>query len=72
MPDGNVDYERDLSSNVNHSFIFPLRGGTPCGVKPIKDVPGVENYDVTDMVESHTKYADALPNILQHVRFSEP
>ncbi|KAL7541962.1 hypothetical protein ACHAXR_011403 [Thalassiosira sp. AJA248-18] len=54
------------------SLMFVARGGTPCGVKAIKDVPGVENYDVTEMVESHMKYADAIPNILQKVRFSEP
>lgn len=54
------------------SLVFLARGGVPCGTKPIKDVPGVENYDVTCMVESHTKYGDAVPYILQHVRFSEP
>jgi len=54
------------------SLMFVARGGTPCGTKPIKDVPGVENYDVTHLVESHTKYGDAIPNILQYIRFSEP
>ncbi|KAL3775561.1 hypothetical protein ACHAW5_001580 [Stephanodiscus triporus] len=54
------------------SLMFVARGGTPCGIKPVKDVPGVENYDVTKLVQSHTKYADAVPSILQHIRFSEP
>lgn len=54
------------------SLMFVARGGTPCGTKPIRDVPGIENYDVTCMVESHTKYGDVVPYILQHVRFSEP
>jgi len=54
------------------SLMFVARGGTPCGTKPIKDVPGVENYDVTHLVESHTKYGNAIPNILQYIRFSEP
>lgn len=54
------------------SLMFVARGGVPYGTKPAKDVPGVENYDVTSLVESHTKYADAIPSILQHVRFSEP
>ena len=54
------------------SLMFMARAGIPCGVKPIKDVPGVENYDVTHYVETHTNYADAVPSILQHVRFSEP
>ena len=53
-------------------FFYSVRGGTPCGCKPIKDVPGVENYDVTNFVETHTKYADAVPSILHHIRFSEP
>jgi len=54
------------------SLMFVARGGTPCGTKPIKDVPGIENYDVTTLVESHTKYGNAIPSILQLVRFSEP
>jgi len=54
------------------SLMFVARGGTPCGIKPIKDVPGVENCDVTSLVESHTKYANAIPSIMQKVRFSEP
>mmetsp|Transcript_26915 Transcript_26915/g.56828 ORF Transcript_26915/g.56828 Transcript_26915/m.56828 type:complete len:1346 (-) Transcript_26915:42-4079(-) len=54
------------------SLMFVARGGTPCGTRAIEGVPGVENYDVTNMVESHTKYGDAVPYILQHVRFSEP
>jgi len=70
---------RPLTSSVPNIFVcarssynVPIRGGTPCGIKPVKDVPGVENYDVTSLVESHTKYADAMPTILQHIRFSEP
>eukprot|EP00804_Cyclotella_cryptica_P000429 CCRYP_020670-RB/>CCRYP_020670-RB protein AED:0.04 eAED:0.04 QI:330/0.85/0.75/1/0.57/0.5/8/1053/1250 len=54
------------------SLMFVARGGTPCGTKPILDVPGVENYDVTSLVESHTKYGDAIPNILKVIRFGEP
>ena len=54
------------------SLMFVARGGVPYGTKPAKDVPGVENYDVTNLVESHQKYADAIPSILQHIRFSEP
>ena len=39
------------------SLMFLARGGTQtCGTKPIENVPGVENYDVTNLVESHTKY----------------
>lgn len=54
------------------SLMFVARGGVPYGTKPAKDVPGVESYDVTSLVESHQKYADAIPSILQHIRFSEP
>ena len=53
-------------------YLTRCRGGTPCGVKPIENVPGVENFDVTSMVETHTKYADAIPNILRLIRFCEP
>ena len=59
-----------LSSKL--AYCLTLRGGSPCGIKPILDVPGVENYDVTSLVETHTKYADAIPNILKMVRFCEP
>lgn len=62
-----------LIACLHYRFAYlNTRGGTPCGVKAIKDVPGVENCNVTDLVESHTKYGDAIPNILQRVRFSEP
>lgn len=54
------------------SLMFAARGGFPCGIRPIKDVPGVENIDVSDLVESHIRYADAVPRILQRVRFFEP
>ena len=54
------------------SLMFAARGGFPCGIRPITDVPGVENIDVSDLVESHIRYADAVPRILQRVRFFEP
>ncbi len=54
------------------SLMFMARAGIPAGIREVRGVPGVENFDVTQFVESHTKYADAIPSILQHVRFSEP
>ena len=54
------------------SLMFMARAGIPAGVREVKDVPGIENFDVTQFVETHTKYADAIPSILQKVRFSEP
>jgi len=54
------------------SLMFMARAGIPAGIREVRGVPGVENFDVTQFVESHTKYADAIPSIMQHVRFSEP
>jgi len=55
------------------SLMFLARGGAQaCGTKQIDGVPGLENYDVTNLVESHTKYGDAIPRILQTIRFCEP
>lgn len=42
-----------------------------CGTNPIK-VPGVENYDVSDLVSGHDDYCVATGKILKRVRLGQP
>jgi hypothetical protein len=58
------------------SVMFVCRGRgkkTVFGSAPASHgILGIENYDVTDMVESHTKYGYAVPKILQHIGLHQP
>eukprot|EP00538_Stauroneis_constricta_P012562 CAMPEP_0119557630 /NCGR_PEP_ID=MMETSP1352-20130426/9239_1 /TAXON_ID=265584 /ORGANISM="Stauroneis constricta, Strain CCMP1120" /LENGTH=1297 /DNA_ID=CAMNT_0007604767 /DNA_START=274 /DNA_END=4167 /DNA_ORIENTATION=+ len=50
------------------SLMFLARAGTQtCGTHPIDNIPGIENYNVTDLVEAHAKYGDAVPKILKRI-----
>jgi len=40
------------------------------GIQAIQGVEGVENFDASEMVQSHFEYAEQLPNILERIRFS--
>ena len=42
-----------------------------CGTSPV-NVPGVENFDVSSLISSHTEYCLAAGNILHHVRHGQP
>jgi len=42
-----------------------------CGTNPI-DVPGVENYDVSEFISSHSDYCSATKDILALVKFGRP
>ncbi|KFG53742.1 hypothetical protein TGVAND_436610, partial [Toxoplasma gondii VAND] len=39
------------------------------GLGPVKNVPGVENYDVTGLVKSHAQYPEMMPDILAFIGF---
>ncbi|KAL7550218.1 hypothetical protein ACHAWF_013448 [Thalassiosira exigua] len=47
------------------SLMFIARGGTPCGTKAIAGVPELHCM-------ARSLPPDAIPSILQHIRFSEP
>jgi len=43
----------------------------PVGIRSVK-VPGVENYDVSHVVESHGEYSVAVQEILHLVGYNQP
>jgi hypothetical protein len=55
------------------TLMFLTRRGTQtCGTHPIQNIGGIENYNVTSLVQAHSKYAEAVPRILQHVGLGKP
>lgn len=46
-------------------------GRKVCGTSKV-NVPGVENYNVTSLIQSHTDYCDAVPDILKLVQYDVP
>jgi hypothetical protein len=53
-------------------FQFKRLGLKPvCGTLPVS-VPGVENFDVSDLVTAHSDYCTAAGKILKRVRLGEP
>lgn len=41
--------------------------GRVAGLAPIEDIEGVENVNVTDLVEGHMAYRQAIPKLLRRV-----
>lgn len=41
--------------------------GRVAGLAPIDDIPGIENVDVTELVEGHMAYRQAVPKLLRKV-----
>lgn len=41
--------------------------GRVAGLAPVKDIEGVENVDVTDLVPGHMSYRQAMPKVLKLV-----
>jgi hypothetical protein len=55
------------------TLMFLTRGGTQtCGTHPIQNIGGIENFNVTSLVQAHSKYAEAIPRILQRVGLGKP
>lgn len=52
-----------------HSFPFLIYPGTVAGLRPILNVPGLENVDVTDKIAGHMSYRVYMPVILEELGF---
>lgn len=54
------------------NYLFRATSGglnTVAGLRPIKNVPGVENIDVTDKIAGHMSYRTFMPLILDELGF---
>lgn len=40
------------------------------GLAPVEDVPGLENMDVTELVDGHMAYRAAMPRLLRELGWS--
>jgi len=55
---------------LNYLFRATSGGvGTVAGLRPVENVPGLENVDVTDKVAGHTSYRTFMPLILDQLGF---
>jgi len=63
---------KDLILSLMFQYKRLTRAFLPvCGTCPI-DVPGVENYDVTELVSSHADYCLMVGDVLELVRHGQP
>ena len=54
------------------NYLFRATSGglmTVAGLRPIEDVPGLENVDVTDKISGHMSYRTFMPLILDQLGF---
>ncbi|KZT08796.1 DUF726-domain-containing protein [Laetiporus sulphureus 93-53] len=54
------------------NYLFRATSGglnTVAGLRPVKDVPGLENVDVTDKISGHMSYRTFMPLILDQLGF---
>ncbi|EMD42269.1 hypothetical protein CERSUDRAFT_110798 [Gelatoporia subvermispora B] len=54
------------------NYLFRATSGdlnTVAGLRPVKDVPGLENVDVTDKIAGHMSYRTFMPLILDQLGF---
>jgi pimeloyl-ACP methyl ester carboxylesterase len=55
---------------LNYLFRATSGGvGTVAGLRPVENVPGLENVDVTDKIAGHTSYRMFMPLILDQLGF---
>ncbi|KAH9953368.1 hypothetical protein BC827DRAFT_1262447 [Russula dissimulans] len=55
---------------LNYLFRATSGGvGTVAGLRPVENVPGLENVDVTDKIAGHTSYRTFMPLILDQLGF---
>src|SRR5712671_2456964 len=55
---------------LNYLFRATSGGvGTVAGLRPVENVPGMENVDVTDKISGHTSYRTFMPLILDQLGF---
>ncbi|KAH8981454.1 hypothetical protein EDB86DRAFT_431573 [Lactarius hatsudake] len=55
---------------LNYLFRATSGGiGTVAGLRPVENVPGLENIDVTDKIAGHTSYRTFMPLILDQLGF---
>lgn len=54
---------------LNYLFRATSGGGTVAGLRPIENVPGLENVDVTDKIAGHLSYRTFMPLILDQLGF---
>jgi hypothetical protein len=55
---------------LNYLFRATSGGiGTVAGLRPIENIPGLENVDVTDKIAGHTSYRTFMPLILDQLGF---
>jgi pimeloyl-ACP methyl ester carboxylesterase len=55
---------------LNYLFRATSGGvGTVAGLRPVQDIPGLENVDVTDKISGHMSYRTFMPLILDQLGF---
>lgn len=55
---------------LNYLFRATSGGiGTVAGLRPVLNVPGLENVDVTDKISGHMSYRTFMPLILDQLGF---
>jgi pimeloyl-ACP methyl ester carboxylesterase len=55
---------------LNYLFRATSGGvGTVAGLRPVENVPGLENVDITDKISGHTSYRTFMPLILDQLGF---
>jgi len=65
-----IGWDRITDGNRDEGYLFRATSGgigRVAGLAPIEDIEGVENVNVTDLVEGHMAYRQAIPKLLRRV-----